>query len=204
MPGAKWTMPATIAIVCAIAIACSGGADRSAQNKTADSSAAKTDTTSAAAGEVAPPVTDASTLAAMHEANQAEIAAAQVAVKKASASSVKDFAHRMIRDHRAMDAEVAKVAKAVNVTPQAAPNDSLPQHAQHEAAQVDSATGPAFDHAYMDAQVADHQTVLSLLRQDETASLNPQVKTLVGSAIHKVQLHLDEAQKVLQGLKPTA
>ena len=200
-----WIMPATIAIACAVAVACSGGSNNNvAQNQPKDTGAAAA-TTTASAGETTTPMTDASTLAVMHEANQAEIGAAQLALKKATAASVKGFAHTMIRDHRAMDAQGEKVSKALNITPVAATNDTLSEHAQHETAQLDSAKGAAFDLEYMTDQVADHQTVLALLQQAQTApGLNPQIKTLVDSAVTKVQAHLDLAQKVQQGLKPTA
>lgn len=198
-----WAVPIALVACCGLAVGCGGHSSQSAQSTPVDTTAAPA-TTSTSAGETAAPMTDANILAVMHEANTAEIGAAQTALKHASAASVKTFARRMIRDHRAMDAKGTQVAKAANITPQAAASDTLPQHADHETAQLDSATGPAFDRAYMDDQVNDHQTVLSVLQQAQTSAQNPQVKAAVDTAVTKVQQHLDLAKKVQGELKPTA
>ncbi len=198
-----WAVPVALAACCGLAVGCGGHSDQSAHSAPADTTAAPA-TTATSAGETAAPMTDANILAVMHEANTAEIAAAQTALKHASATSVKAFARRMIRDHRAMDAKGEQIAKAANITPLAAASDSLSQHADHEMAQLDSATGPAFDRAYMDDQVNDHQTVLAMLQQAQTSAQNPQLKTAVDSAVTKVQQHLDLAKKVQGELKPTA
>jgi putative membrane protein len=198
-----WAVSTTLVACCVLAAGCGGHSNQSAQSTPVDTTAAPA-ATSTSAGETVTPMTDANILAVMHEANTAEIGAAQTALKKASAASVKAFARRMIRDHRAMDAEGAQVAKAASITPQAAVSDTLPQHAEHETAQLDSTKGPAFDRAYMDDQVDDHQTVLSILQQAQTSAQNPQVKAAVDSAVGKVQQHLDLAKKVQGELKPTA
>lgn len=201
----SWAVPAVAGLCCCVVVGCGGSGNQNAQNAQASAdTTAKTQTTAAAAGETTTPLTDANILALMHQADSAEIGAAKIALKKAQASSVKGFARKMIHDHSRLDAEATRAGKAANITPQAPADDTLPEHAQHETAQLDSASGPAFDQTYMSDQVADHQTVLTLLQQAQNSAQNPRVKAVVDTAVKVVQQHLDDAQKVQSGLKPAA
>src|SRR5579862_2107244 len=116
------------------------------------------------------------------EANEAEIASAR-------------FALQMIADHTTMLKKGRSLATALNLQPQPPTPDSLEQHAQQETNQLNgAASGRAFDKAYLDAQVQDHQTVLSLLQQFQGQAQHPEIKTLITGAEPTVQKHLDGAQ----------
>lgn len=154
----------------------------------------------ASAGDVtggAAAVSDASILAVLHEANQAEIHAAQLALASSGNANVKSFAHQMIRDHTKLDHAGDSVAKAINITPALPANDSLSAHVAQETQQLSAAgKGAGFDRQYIDDQVQDHRTVLALLQQFQTEAQSPQVKAAVTGAMPIVQGHLDRAKRL--------
>jgi putative membrane protein len=209
----SWAVRAGIAAVaCATLGACGNRRDNRSAG-TADSGMAATSkadsaatTSSSAGGEPTnAPLSDANIVALISEANNAEIQAAQMAETKATNPSVRKFAQLMIQDHRQMQAQGDQVAKAISVTPQPPANDSLAAHVQQEQSQLSSlAKGPDFDRAYINDQVADHQTVLAMLNQFDTQAQAPQLKTLIEKAIPKVQSHLDRAQKLQSTLGTSA
>jgi putative membrane protein len=63
--------------------------------------------------------------------------------------------------------------------------------------------GAAFDKAYIDHSVADHQSVLTTLDAALAAAQDPQLKDMLTKAKPKVQEHLDKA-KAIQGKLGTA
>jgi putative membrane protein len=216
----SWAVRASIAAVaCATLAACgkrqgdrsagtadTGPAATSSAGARSDSAAA----TSSAGGEAGmnattAPLSDANILALISEANNAEIQAAQMAETKASTPPVRAFAQLMIHDHRQMQAQGDQVAKAINVTPQPPANDTLAAHVQQEQSQLSPLSkGPDFDRAYINDQVADHQTVLAMLHQFESEAQAAQLKMLIEKAIPKVQSHLDRAQKLQSTLGAAA
>ena len=141
---------------------------------------------------------DANILSVIGMANSNEIGAGKTAQTKATNSDVKSFANDMVKDHTAMQGDADKVAKAANITP-AAPSNASEMKA-HASAETDSlkaaAKGNAFDTAYINAQVNDHQMVLDHLKQFQSSAQNAQVKDLVTKAIPKVQEHLDRAKQI--------
>lgn len=186
-----WTIPTLIALSCAVAAV-------------GTSQGAPATTTATAGGDVAAPMTDANVLAMMHQVNTAEIDAAKLAEQKAAATSVKDFAKKMIHDHSMLNDQVAQVEKSTNITPQPPADDTLPQHAQHEAQQLQGLNGQAFDTEYVADQVSDHETALALLKQAAPEVKNAQVKQAVDKATSVVEEHLELAKKVQRELKPAA
>jgi putative membrane protein len=141
--------------------------------------------------------TDANILALLHEANAGEIAAARLALTKSTNARVQSFAHEMIHDHARMERQGALVASALGVTPIALANDSLAAHVTAESAQLTAtAQGSAFDKAYIDGQVQDHETVLALLQRYQSAAHHDAVKSTITDAMPVVQKHLDQARAI--------
>lgn len=143
-------------------------------------------------------MSDANILAVIGMANANEIGAGKTAQTKATNGDVRSFANDMVKDHTAMQGDADKVAKAANITP--TPPSNASEMKAHASAETDSlkaaAKGNAFDTAYINAQVNDHQMVLDHLKQFQSSAQNAQVKDLVTKAIPKVQEHLDHAKQV--------
>ncbi|MEO9115526.1 MAG: DUF4142 domain-containing protein [Gemmatimonadaceae bacterium] len=145
------------------------------------------------------PVTDAGIFAALAAANQGEIDAGKMAESKATTAAVKSFAHDMVIAHTAMLNSGNVLAKKLNITPDVAAADSIDMMNKATAAALSAASkGAGFDSAYVNAQVVGHQYVLDMIKRDESAAQNAELKSALTSAEPKVQAHLDRI-KAIQG-----
>jgi putative membrane protein len=190
----------SIAVIgtCALWAACAKGGNNADSTAAADSAAknaAATPTTTAAPAPA--PLTDANIAALLDEANMADSAWGAIAVKKGTAASVKDFGHMMERDHHALRKAGQDLAKKLNLTPTPPANDTLPQTLQKMSDSLNAqAKGAAWDKAYIDHEVAVHQSVVSLLQTAQGAAQDTSLKALITKAIPNVQAHLTKAQDI--------
>ena len=89
--------------------------------------------------------------------NVAEVMMAELALKNAESQDVKDFAQKMITDHKEANAKLDVIAKShgqANFDPMPSDEDKAFY------AQLTSLTGSAFDTAYIKHAVVDHETDL--------------------------------------------
>lgn len=178
------------------------------ENK-ADTTAAMTDTTKAAAATAttppAPQLTDVNIAALLDEANAADSANGQLAATKGTSASVKEFGHQMERDHHMLRKQGQDLAKKENLTPQAPPNDTLQSSSQKMLDSLKSMPkGAAWDKAYIDNEVAAHQAVLSLLQTAQGAAQDTSLKALITKATPLIQAHLTKAQDIQSKLSGAA
>jgi putative membrane protein len=193
--------PFAFAGAVALVGACSNG------NKTADS-ARVTDSTAVAATATsavtpaAPAVTDPHIFAFLEAANVADSAAGSIAAAKGTAASVKTFGRDMMRDHHALRVAGQDLAKKLRIMPEAAPGDNI---AAAATAWRDSLTamprGAAWDKAYIDHEVIDHQNVLNTMQTDADGTQNAEVRALIEKAAPIIQQHLDHAKQIQSTLK---
>ncbi|HXT16822.1 MAG TPA: DUF4142 domain-containing protein [Gemmatimonadaceae bacterium] len=188
----------SIAVIgtCALWAACAKGENKSDSAAAADSAAkaaAAAPTTTAAPAPAQ--LTDANIAALLDEANMADSAWGNIATKKGTAASVKEFGKMMERDHHALRKAGQDLAKKLNLTPQAPANDTLPATLQKMSDSLNAqAKGAAWDKAYIDHEVAVHQSVLSLLQAAQGAAQDTSLKALITKAIPNIQAHLTKAQ----------
>lgn len=120
----------------------------------------------------------------------AEVEAAQLAQQRASSQQVKDFASRMITDHTQANKELQQIAQQENVT--------LPtQPTGKDAAATKKLSGlnsTAFDKAYMQDQLSDHQQVVSLFRKEASSGQDPALKAFAQKTLPILQQHLQMAE----------
>ena len=148
------------------------------------------------------PMTDAGILAMLAAANQGEIDAGKMAETKATNASVRSFAHDMVAAHTKMLNDGNALAKKLNITPDTAAADSINMMNQSGAATLSAAAkGPAFDSAYVNAQVAGHQYVLNMVKTAEGQAQNADLKSALTAAEPKVQQHLDRIQAIQSKMK---
>jgi putative membrane protein len=130
------------------------------------------------------------------QANIAEVATGKLAQSKAQASEVRQFAARMVDEHSRLLREGAALAIAKDMPMPTTPN------ATHQAAlkQLESMSGEAFDQAYLQQMVKEHQATLQLLNQASSQARDPQLRTHVQRVIPHVQQHLATAQRMTADL----
>ncbi len=161
----------------------------------ADSGASMTSTSPAPASE---PLTDGQILEVVRTASTVEIEQAKIAQSKARTATVKAFAAMMVKDHGAANAKTEALAK--KGSHEAKPSTlstTLALDAKQATSEMSSLTGGAFDRAYVDAQVKEHQAVLDAIETKlGPAAEAPEVKTLLDSVRSRVAHHLTEAKSM--------
>jgi putative membrane protein len=125
----------------------------------------------------------------------AEIQAAQLAQQRASSPQVKQFAGRMLADHGQANNELQQIAQDQNITLPSAP-DRTAVAAQQK---LQGLNGPAFDQAYSQHELRDHEQDVALFRQEATSGQNPALKSFAQKTLPILQQHLQLAQGLNAG-----
>jgi putative membrane protein len=192
---------AGLAIAALVLAACSKK-ENSGVDTTAASSTAMADTSGMAGPTSSGTWTDANIFALLDEANAADSTAGALAVTKGTASAVRDFGRRMVRDHHQLRAQGEALAKKLKITPAAPADDPVTPAAQKHMDNINAtAKGKDFDKAYIDGQVDIHKAVLELATKAAGQTQNTELKNLIQKAAPVIQGHLDLAESVQKNLK---
>lgn len=155
----------------------------------------------ALAADTAP--NDAQIAAIVVTANQVDVDAGKLALTKASAPTVKDFAQLMITDHSGVNESATELVTKLNVKPEPnATSNSLKQGGDEKSAQLRKLSGAAFDRAYVDNEVAYHQSVLDAV--DKTlipSAQNAELKALLVKVRPAFVAHLEHAKQLQSSLR---
>ncbi len=190
--------------VAAFAITACSKKDNATVDTTAASSTMAADTSGMAASSTnaSGGWSDANIFAILDEANMADSAAGSIAATKGSNSAVRDFGRRMMRDHHQLRAHGQALAKKLNITPTAPPNDPLASDVQKYTETLNStAKGKDFDKAYIDGEVDVHKKVLDIATKAAGQTQNTELKNLIQKAAPVIQGHLDLAESIQKKLK---
>lgn len=124
--------------------------------------------------------------------DQFEIQSSQLALAASQNMAVRNFANLLIADHTRMGAAMAAAAQSAGITPP--PPAMLPEQ-QAALDQLRAAgTGPNFDMAFRQAQIAAHQQALGLMQNYAASGDVPALRTAAQQAIPAIQMHLQQAQ----------
>ena len=120
----------------------------------------------------------------------AEIQTAQLAQQRSNSPQVKQFANRVIADHTQANSELQQIAQDQNIT--------LPEQPSAKDAsayrRLIGLTGAAFDQAYGQAEVSDHQQDIALFRKEAQSGQDPTVKSFAQKTLPLLVQHLQLAQ----------
>jgi putative membrane protein len=122
----------------------------------------------------------------------AEVELGKLAGSKGQSDPVKEFGHRMVEDHSKIDEQLAVIAKEAGATPPTQLDD------EHKAIQkqLEGLSGPAFDRAYIDSQVGEHQTAVQLFEWEVDAGDNARLKSFAAATLPILFRHLEMARDV--------
>lgn len=159
-------------------------------------------TTAAAAAQQAKP-NDAQIAHIAYTAGDIDIKAAQQALQKTKNPEVRQFAEDMVRDHRAVNEKALALVKKLHVTPEDNETSrALVKQADAERAKLAKLSGPAFDRAYAENEVAYHKTVNGALESTLIPSAqNPELKSLLETGLKIFEGHQQHAEHVVASLK---
>ncbi len=131
-------------------------------------------------------------------ANQVDIDAGKLAKSKAHSQQVREFAQRMITDHTGVNKSATELVQKLHVTPEPnATSESLKKGGDENRAKLKTLSGTAFDKAYIDHEVAYHESVLSAM--DKTlipSAQNAELKALLVKVRPAFEAHLDMAKQL--------
>jgi putative membrane protein len=181
---------------------CSAAAPLFAQTPRGNPAVASPDTPGADMGEPSPRsnTSDQSFIRESSLGGRAEVEAGHLAEQRSSSAEVKEFARRMVADHTKGNDSLAPLAK-MNGVP--LPRDLDMDH-QVMRAQLSKLQAGAFDRAYLQAQVSDHQKTAQLLEYEIGAGQSERVKAYARMMLPTVLDHLEHAQRLLAALSDTA
>ena len=132
-------------------------------------------------------------------ANDAEIDAAKLAKKKTDNPAIKTFSEHMISAHKENNKNAKDVAKDANIKP--VKNEmakSLEDDADMKLAELKKLKGPSFDSAYLNQQIAMHETLLKTIDEKFIpAAKSPEWKSFLEKTRVHVSSHIDEAKLIL-------
>lgn len=184
----KWMLIPAIALVAA----CSGEhANRNAaQSGTmpGDTSMAAAPADTAHAAAPAPALDDASIVTQLAQADMAEVQQARNALKQSKSAAVRSLAQRLETDHAAHLKQMRDLAAKLKVP---APDST----AVPAAPELQGKTGAAFDSAFVQHAIQDHQQDIDKLQNTLLpAAQNADLKALIQKTVPKLQAHLALAQ----------
>ena len=122
----------------------------------------------------------------------AEVQAGQLAARKASRATVRRFGTQMVNEHTAANAELASLAQRKGVTP---PIDPDTQH-QTMLSDLGNLRGRAFETAYLNGQVVDHEATLMLFQTEAQSGTDPELRAFAAKLAPSIEHHLEQARKL--------
>lgn len=126
----------------------------------------------------------------------AEIELAQLAATRAVTPQVRDFAYRMLNDHRLMadDLDRRVIRRGMTVSWSPDPNDVTTYN------RLASLSGKSFDRAYMEHMVMAHERALRVFQRQAGYGQDPDLRAAAQAAVPVVRNHLAMARDVRASL----
>lgn len=143
------------------------------------------------------PKTDADFFIQAVSANQRKVRLSESAEKNASDPKVKEFAARMVKEHTQLADALAKQAEGLKVVVAAGQE----KETRDALDRLGKLTGPEFDRAYLTEMVAGHEGSQKMFEGYSKTTTNTGLKTFTADVAASEKKHLEEARKLLDGLK---
>ena len=148
----------------------------------------------AAADKISPDKKDVRPDAAfVTEAGQdghAEVELGKLAQKNGSSAAVREFGQKMVTDHSKAGAELAAVARKLNISPPSGPSD---KH-KAEYKKLAALKGEKFDDEYAQHMVNDHEKAVTLFQKQEKHGEAKELKDFAAKALPTLEEHLKMAR----------
>jgi putative membrane protein len=127
----------------------------------------------------------------------AEVNLSELAVRFARDPAVRQFAQRMIADHRRASTELTQMANrhSIKLPP------TMDEEHQKLFDKLQKLQGAEFDRAYMEAMVKDHEEVVKLFEAEAKDGKDQAMKQWAGKLAPIFKRHLEMARKVCEQSK---
>jgi putative membrane protein len=162
-----------------------------------DKPAGQTESDGAQSAAAMPPqqqdVTFVQTAAA---ASSKEVALGELAVERSTNPAIDSFAQEMVTDHGAANTELMGLAEARSIDVPAAPSEA---EAATEAG-LGSLEGKAFDAAYAEQMVKDHEAAVALFEAQAAQGADPALAAFAEEKLPTLREHLEHARTLQSSL----
>lgn len=119
-----------------------------------------------------------------------EMTFGQLAQTKASSAAVRRFAQQMVTDHTMVNQQLMALAQRKQMTPPS----SMDMRHEQLLQQLQGMKGRAFDRAYIEGQVQDHQMAVQAFQTEAQSGTDPEVRAFAQQYLPALQQHLQMAQ----------
>ena len=126
------------------------------------------------------------------EGQQIEISLGQLAVQRAVNERVKDFGQQMVEEHKKGSQQVEQLAMKDGV--QLSPGVS--EERKEKVNKLSQLSGHAFDRAYMDYILEDHETIVDEFQRRVENMQDKDIKQWIASILPALQNHREKARQV--------
>jgi putative membrane protein len=130
----------------------------------------------------------------------AEIQLGKLASERGSNEVVKAFGERMVVEHGAAGDQLKAAAQKDNI---ALPSNLAPK-TQQTVSRLSKLSGSAFDRAYAQDMVEDHEKDLADFQREVNAGKNEDMKAFASQTIPMIQEHLNQAREMLKTVSQTS
>lgn len=130
----------------------------------------------------------------------AEVKLGELAKQKGSNQSVTNFGDQMVKDHSAANDKLKGVVSNKGVTVP----DSLNAKDQALYDRLSKLSGAAFDRAYINAMVKDHQTDIAEFKKEARVAKDADIKSFASDTLPTLEHHLQMAQDAQKQLGSTS
>ena len=128
-----------------------------------------------------------------------EIKTAQLALQKSPSQDVKAYAHMLIADHTRLKQQVASADRVAGVTPIAADDMTVADHAKLE--ELKLLSGESFDKSYIKGLVKGNEDIQKEEKSEASDSSLAPVKALAARSAEIDTKHAEKAKQLAQAHK---
>jgi putative membrane protein len=126
------------------------------------------------------------------EGGMMEVAKGKLAAQKGSHEGVKQLGQRMVDDHTKANDELKSIANGKNITLPGEPKPPM----QAALAKLEKLDGAAFDRAYVDDQVRDHEKTIALFEREAKGGKDAELKAFAEKTLPTLKEHLTMVRDV--------
>jgi putative membrane protein len=131
------------------------------------------------------------------QGGMAEVQLGQLATQKASNADVKAFGQQMVDDHTKANDQLKGVAAKENMS---LPTSLMPKD-QALYNKLNALSGAAFDKAYVDDMVKDHEKDVKEFQKESTTGKDDAIKGFATQTLPTLQGHLDKIKGIQSKMK---
>jgi len=125
------------------------------------------------------------------EGGAIEVAKGKLAAQKGTHEAVKQFGQKMVDDHSKVNDELKSIAGGKHITVA----DETPKSPAHATlAKLEKLEGAAFDRAYVEDQIRDHEKTIALFEREAKTGKDSELKAFAEKTLPALKEHLTMAQ----------